>query len=59
MQPDLALLWYILQNCCDDVTAGANPSVLLKVLIGAIIALALILYLHFQFGMWLPLEIIS
>lgn len=56
-QPDLGTaLVYIAITVVMMFTAGANPGVLLKVITGGILLVALILFLHFQFGLWLPLE---
>lgn len=56
-QPDLGTaLVYIAITVVMMFTAGANPGVLLRVIAGCILLLSLILFLHFQFGMWLPLE---
>lgn len=57
MQPDLGTaLVYIAMTVVMMFVAGANPRIL-----GGLIALGagfigLMLFMHFQFGMWLPLE---
>ncbi|MDD3268347.1 MAG: rod shape-determining protein RodA [Syntrophomonadaceae bacterium] len=57
MQPDLGTaLVYIAVTVVMMFAAGANPGILLRMMIGAVLFIALILFLHFQFGMWLPLE---
>ncbi len=56
-QPDLGTaLVYIAITLSMMFVAGANPSILLKLITGAVLAVALILFLHFKFGMWLPLD---
>lgn len=57
IQPDLGTaLVYIAITVVMMFTAGANPGVLLKVIAGSLLLITLILFLHFQFGMWLPFE---
>jgi rod shape determining protein RodA len=36
--------------------AGANPKVLLTLVIGGLIGVSLLLYVHLNFGLWLPLK---
>jgi len=56
-QPDLGTaLVYIAITLVMMFAAGANSKVLIQVIIFAVLLIALCLYLHFQFGMWLPLE---
>lgn len=57
LQPDLGTaLVYIAITFIMLYTAGAKPKVLGAIAGGAILFIALILVLHFQFGVWLPLE---
>ncbi|MDD2619173.1 MAG: rod shape-determining protein RodA [Syntrophomonadaceae bacterium] len=57
MQPDLGTaLVYIAITVVMMFCAGANPWILLRIIAGAVLLIALVLFLHFQFGMWLPLE---
>jgi len=56
-QPDLGTaLVYIAITLVMMFAAGANSKVLIQVIAVAVFLIALCLYLHFQFGMWLPLE---
>ncbi|MDD2586559.1 MAG: rod shape-determining protein RodA [Syntrophomonadaceae bacterium] len=57
LQPDLGTaLVYIAITIIMMLIAGANPKVLLTVVFTALLLVILTLFLHFQFGMWLPLE---
>jgi len=57
MQPDLGTaLVYIAMTLVMLFVAGANPRVLCGLIAAAAGMVALALFLHFQFGMWLPLE---
>lgn len=57
MQPDLGTaLVYIAMTIVMLFVAGANPRVLGGLIAAGVGAIALMLFLHFQFGMWLPLE---
>lgn len=57
MQPDLGTaLVYIAITIVMLFVAGANPRVLGGLLAVGAGAIALMLFLHFQLGMWLPLE---
>lgn len=57
MQPDLGTaLVYIAITLVMLFVAGANPRILFAIIAAGAGAVALALFLHFQFGMWLPLE---
>lgn len=57
MQPDLGTaLVYIALTIVMMFAAGANPRILGGLLVLGAGLIALLLFLHFQFGMWLPLE---
>lgn len=57
LQPDLGTaLVYIAITIVMMFIAGANPKVLLTIVFAAFSLVILTLFLHFQFGMWLPLE---
>lgn len=57
MQPDLGTaLVYIALTVIMMFAAGANPRILGGLLAAGAAFIALALFLHFQFGMWLPLE---
>lgn len=57
LQPDLGTaLVYIAVTLGMMFVAGANPRVLLKIIGGAVAVVALVLFLHFQFNTWLPLD---
>lgn len=57
LQPDMGTALVILAIMLGMMfVAGANPGLLLKVVSGAILVVSLALFLHFQFGMWLPLK---
>lgn len=57
MQPDLGTaMVYIVITIVMMFIAGANPRILLWLIIGFILFIALVLFLHFKFGMWLPLD---
>lgn len=57
MQPDLGTaLVYIAMTLVMLFVAGANPRVLGGLIAAGVGLVALALFLHFQFGMWLPLE---
>jgi len=57
MQPDLGTaLVYIAMTLVMLFVAGANPRILCAIIVAGAGAVALALFLHFQFGMWLPLE---
>lgn len=57
MQPDLGTaLVYIVVTISMMFVAGANPNVLIKLIIGIMVFIALLLILHFKFDMWLPLD---
>lgn len=56
-QPDLGTaLVYIAFTLGMMFVAGANWRILLKIIGGAVAVIALALFLHFQFGAWLPLD---
>jgi len=57
MQPDLGTaLVYVVITVGMMYIAGANPSLLTKLIIGSVLAIALVVFLHFRFNMWLPLD---
>lgn len=57
LQPDLGTaLVYIAVTFVMMFVAGANPKILLRIIITACLVTALALFLHFQFGMPLPLD---
>jgi rod shape determining protein RodA len=57
MQPDLGTaLVYVVITLVMLFMAGANGKLLLKLIAAGIIAVALCLYLHFEFGLPLPLD---
>jgi len=57
MQPDLGTaLVYIAFTLVMMFVAGANPQTLLKIILGVVLFVALILFMHFQFDTWLPLD---
>lgn len=57
MQPDLGTaLVYIALTVVMMFAAGANPKVLGGILAAGAAAIGLVLFMHFQYGMWLPLE---
>ena len=57
MQPDLGTaLVYIAITVIMMFIAGTNPRLLLQLLGGGLLCIALLLFLHFQFNMWLPLD---
>jgi rod shape determining protein RodA len=57
LQPDLGTaLVYIVVTVVMMFVAGANPRVLAKTIAGITAVVALALFLHFQFNMWLPLD---
>ncbi len=57
LQPDLGTaLVYIVITIVMMFVAGANPRLLTWLILGLILFIALVLFLHFQFHMWLPLD---
>lgn len=57
LQPDLGTaLVYIAITVVMMFVAGANPRVLSALLFGALLLVILMVFLHFQFGLWLPME---
>ncbi|MGR6835372.1 rod shape-determining protein RodA [Syntrophomonas erecta] len=57
MQPDLGTaLVYIAITLVMMYIAGANPRILTYIIVLAVILVAVALFMHFKFGMWLPLE---
>lgn len=57
LQPDLGTaLVYIVITTVMMFAAGANPKIMISLILGGVIAVALLLFLHFQFGVPLPLE---
>jgi rod shape-determining protein RodA len=56
-QPDLGTgLVYIVITVVMMYIAGANPRILTRLIVGALLFIGLILFLHFKFNMWLPLD---
>ena len=56
-QPDLGTaLAFIAITLGMMFVAGANPRLLLWIIIGGLFLMVLALFLHLQFGMWLPLK---
>lgn len=56
-QPDLGTaLVYIVITAAMMYMAGANPRILTGLIAGATILAAFWLFLHFQYGLWLPLD---
>lgn len=56
-QPDLGTaLVYIVITVAMMYMAGANPRLLSGLIAGLLLLTALLLLLHFQFGLWLPLD---
>lgn len=56
-QPDLGTaLVYIVITTVMMYIAGANPRLLTKLIVAALLFIGLILFLHFKFNMWLPLD---
>jgi rod shape determining protein RodA len=57
MQPDLGTAFvYIVITIGMLFIAGANPRLLTTLVIGAVSFIALMVFLHFRFHMWLPLQ---
>lgn len=57
MQPDLGTaLVYLVVTVVMMYMAGANPRLLGGLIIGGVGLIALWLFLHFQYGVWLPLD---
>jgi rod shape determining protein RodA len=57
LQPDLGTaLVYIFFTIIMMFTAGANPKILWKIIVAAVIVIGTLLFLHFQFGLPLPLD---
>ncbi|MEQ8235338.1 MAG: rod shape-determining protein RodA [Syntrophomonadaceae bacterium] len=56
-QPDLGTaLVYIVITAAMMYMAGANPRILTGLIAGAIVLMAFWLFMHFQYGLWLPLD---
>jgi rod shape determining protein RodA len=56
-QPDLGTaLVFVAITLGMMFVAGANPRILLGIITGGLALVVLALFLHVQFGMWLPLE---
>lgn len=56
-QPDLGTaLVYLVITAAMMYMAGANPRILTGLIAGATILTAFWLFLHFQYGLWLPLD---
>lgn len=57
LQPDLGTaLVYIVITVVMMFVAGANPRIMIALILSAVAIVALSLFLHFQYGMSLPLE---
>lgn len=57
LQPDLGTaLVYIVITVVMMFVAGANPRIMITLILSAVAIVALSLFLHFQYGMSLPLE---
>lgn len=57
LQPDLGTaLVYIFFTLVMMFTAGANPKILWKIILSAVAVIGTLLFLHFQFGLPLPLD---
>jgi len=57
MQPDLGTaLVYIVITVGMMYIAGANPRLLTKLIAGLLLFIGLLVFLHFRFNMWLPLD---
>lgn len=57
LQPDLGTaLVYIAITIVMLFFAGANPKILLSVILTVILTVSMALFLHFQYDTWLPLE---
>ena len=57
LQPDLGTaLVYIAITVVMLFMAGANPRIMIGLIASAVAFIALWLFLHFQFGLWLPLD---
>lgn len=57
LQPDLGTaLVYIVITIVMMFVAGANPRIMITLILSAVAVIALCLFLHFQLGMPLPLE---
>lgn len=57
LQPDLGTaLVYIAITLVMMYCAGANPKILLTLIVGGVLLAALVLFLHLKMGMWIPLE---
>lgn len=57
LQPDLGTaLVYIFITIIMMFTAGANPKILWKIIAAAVIIIGMLLFMHFQFGLPLPLD---
>lgn len=56
MQPDLGTaLVYIAVTVIMMYIAGANPRLLTRIILGSVFLVAVMLFMHFKFNMWLPL----
>lgn len=57
LQPDLGTaLVYIAITFIMMYIAGANQRILVFILVGALALVGIVLFLHFQFDMWIPLK---
>ncbi|SHG78682.1 rod shape determining protein RodA [Thermosyntropha lipolytica DSM 11003] len=57
LQPDLGTgLVYIAFTLVMLLIAGANPRIIWTLVLGALTAAFIMIWMHFQFGTWLPLE---
>jgi len=56
-QPDLGTaLAFVVIMLGMMFVAGANPRILLWIIIGGLALVIMVMFLHLKFGMWLPLE---
>lgn len=57
MQPDLGTsLVYIAITISMMFIAGANPKIMLSLIMSGVIMISLVLFLHFNYDMWVPLD---
>ncbi len=57
LQPDLGTsLVFVAITIVMMYMVGANPKILIRLILIGVAALSILLFLHIQFGMWLPLE---
>jgi rod shape determining protein RodA len=57
LQPDLGTsLVFVAITIVMMYMVGANPKLLTRLILIGVVTLSILLFLHIQFGMWLPLE---